>query len=72
MLEHTYFASYADDNTTYTENENAKEVIQTLEQISKPILQRFKDNKMKLNPDKWHLILSGKENSGINVGKNCH
>ena len=27
MLEHTYFASYADNNTPYTENENAKEVI---------------------------------------------
>ena len=23
---------------------------------------------MKLNPDKCHLILSGKENTGINVG----
>ena len=40
-----------------------EEVIQTLEQISKPFLKRFKDNKMKLNPD--HLILSGKENREI-------
>ena len=28
----------------------------------------FKDNKMKLNPDKCHLILSGKENRGTNIG----
>ena len=68
MLEHTYFASYADDNTPYTVNENTKEVIQTLEQIFKPRLQWFKDNQMKLNPNKCHLILSGKENRGINVG----
>ena len=68
MLEHTYFASYADDNTPYTVNENAEEVIRTLEQISKPLLQWFKDNKMKLNPDKCHLILSGKENRGVSVG----
>ena len=31
------------------------------------ILLSFKDNKMKLNPDKCHLILSGKENREINV-----
>ena len=68
MLDHTYFASYADDNTPYTRNKNAEEVIRTLEQIFKPLLQWFKDNKMKLNPDKCHLILSGKENRGINVG----
>ena len=68
MLGHTYFASYADDNTPYTVNENAEEVIRTLEQISKPLLQWFKDNKMKLNSDKCHLILSRKENRGINFG----
>ena len=49
-------------------NENAEEVIRTLEQISKPLQQWFKDNKMKLNPDKCHLILSDKENRGINIG----
>ena len=68
MLDHNYFASYADDNTPYTVNENAEEVIRTLEQISKPLLQWFKDNKMKLNSDECHLILSGKENREINVG----
>ena len=68
MLDHTYSASYADDNTPCTVKENAEEVIRTLEQLSKPLLQWFKDNKMKLNPDQFHLILSGKENRGINVG----
>ena len=68
MLEHTYFPSYADENTPYTVNENTKEVIQTLEQIFKPRLQWFKDNQMKLNPNKCRLILSGKENRGIDVG----
>ena len=38
ILDHTYFVSCADDNTPYTVNENAEEVIQTLEQISKPFL----------------------------------
>ena len=61
MLDHTYFASYADDNTPYTINENVEEVIRNSEQISKPPLQWCKDNKMKLNSDKCHLILSHKE-----------
>ena len=68
ILDHTYVASYANDSTRYTVNENAGEVIRTLEQISRPLLQWFKDNKIKLNPNKCHLILSGKENIGINVG----
>ena len=68
MLEHTYFASYADGNTPYIVNKNAEEVIRTLERISKPLLLWYKDNKMHLNLDTCHLILSGKENRGINVG----
>ena len=38
---------------------------QTLEQIFKSLLKWFKDNQTKLNPDKSHLILSGKENRRI-------
>ena len=61
--------------TLYTVRENSKGVIRTLEEINKPLLKRYKDNKMKLNPDKCHLLMSGKEYSNINVGnitKNSH
>ena len=67
ILDHTYFTSYASGNTPYTVNENTEEVIQILQHISKPLLQWFKDNKMRLNLDNCHLILSGKENRGVNV-----
>ena len=53
---------------TYTVNENAEEVNRTLKEISKPLQKWFRDNKMKLNPDKYHLILSGKVDKGINFG----
>ena len=53
---------------TYTVNENAEEVNRTLKQISKPLQKWFRGNKMKLNPDKYHLILSGKVDKGINFG----
>ena len=53
---------------TYTVNENAEEVNRTLKEISKPLQKWFRGNKMKLNPDKYHLILSGKVDKGINFG----
>ena len=53
---------------TYTVNENAEEVNRTLKEISKPLQKWFRDNKMKLNPDKYHLILSGKVDKGIKFG----
>ena len=52
---------------TYTVNENAEEVNRTLKEISKPLQKWFRGNKMKLNPDKYHLILSGKVDKGINL-----
>ena len=53
---------------TYTVNENAEEVNRTLKEISKPLQKWFRGNKMKLNPDKYHLILSVKVDKGINFG----
>lgn len=53
---------------TYTVNENAEEVNRTLKEISKPLQKWFRGNKMKLNSDKYHLILSGKVDKGINLG----
>ena len=53
---------------TYTVNENAEEVNRTLKEISKPLQKWFRGNKMKLNPDKYHLILNGKVDKGINFG----
>ena len=67
MLEHTYFASYADDNTPCTVNENAEEVTWTFKQIFESLLQWFQDSKIKFDLDKCHLIMGGKENREINV-----
>ena len=39
ILDQTYFASYVDNNTPYTVNENAEEVIRTLKEITKPLLK---------------------------------
>ena len=62
ILDNTYFASYADDKTSYTINQNEGSVTKALEELSILILSWFKGNKLKPDLDKWHLIVSGTEN----------
>ena len=62
ILDNTYFASYADDKTSYTINQNAGFVTKALEELSILILSWFKGNKLKPDLGKWHLIVSGTEN----------
>ena len=67
ILDNTYFASYADDNTSYTINQNTDTVTKSLEELSIPLLSWFKENKLKLNLDKCHLIVSGTKNAKIKL-----
>ena len=64
----TYFASYADDNTTCIVQKNTSKTIKSFEEISKPLIEWFKDNEIKLNPNKCHLIFSYSDIISINVG----
>ena len=52
------FSSYADDNTPYVCELSLDEVIISLENIATRLLNWFRDNEMKANPDKFHLLLS--------------
>lgn len=52
------FSSYADDNTPYVCKSNIGEVISSLENVATQLLDWFKDNEMKANPSKFHLLLS--------------
>ena len=67
ILDKTYFSSYAGNNR-YTAQKNTSEAKKSLEEISKPLIEWFKDNKMKVNPDKCHLILNNYEIKTINFG----
>ena len=42
ILDKTYFAGYADDNTPYTMQKNANEIVKSLEEISKLVIEWFK------------------------------
>lgn len=69
MIDQIHFESYADDNTPYTENENIDQVIRIIEDTSIPLLKWFKD-KIKINRDKYYLLLIGNDDRSVNVG-NC-
>ena len=66
-MDKTYFASYAGGNTSYTVHINANDVVKSLEETSKLLIEWFKDEKMKLNLDKCYLVLSGSDVITINA-----
>ena len=65
IFDNTDFASYADDNTSYTINQNTDSVTKSLNELSILLLSWFKENKLKLNLDKCYVIVSGTENAKI-------
>ena len=65
-MKETSFTSYADDNTPYVTAENLYEVIKSLEEDFIKLFQWFSDNQMKVNHNKCHLLVSGKNNVTMN------
>ena len=51
-------SSYTDNNTPYTSDFNLEEVIQKLELTTNNLLEWFKNNHMKANADKCHLLVT--------------
>ena len=51
-------SNYADDNSPYEFNYTPEEVITQLEEDANVLISWFKNNYLKPNPDKWHLLLS--------------
>ena len=67
IMKETSFASYTDDNSPYVTPENLDDVIKSLEEDSIKLFQWFSDNQMKANHDKFHLLVSGKNNVTMNA-----
>ena len=61
------FAIYADNNTLYVVGENTKEVIETLENSSKELMQQLYNNRIKANAVKCHLLTSSNEKPTISI-----
>ena len=60
-------ASYADDNTPHDTNKNLDTVLKDLEQGSDTLLKWFTDDRLRPNPEKFHLLVSTNEKILLNV-----
>ena len=68
IIEDTHIASYADDNTPYVIADNIDGVIQSLEEASEILFKWFNDNLMRINADKYHLLVSTNNTVKIKIG----
>ena len=69
-------ANYADDTTPYVYGIDITSVIKSLEKAGDLVFNWFRNNQMKGNEDKCHIVLSTHENVHVNIGtsqiKNSH
>ena len=61
VLTTIYFTGYADNNTPFAVRDNVADVTKTLEKIGENLVNRFSNKEMKLNTDKFHLLLNSQE-----------
>ena len=61
-------ANYADDNTKYNSGINIKEVVTSLEIVSKVNFQWFRDNQFQVNTNKCQVLLSNDKQVQVNIG----
>ena len=60
-------SSYVDDNTPYMVADNVDDLITSLEQASNGLFESFKNNPLKSNADKFHLLVSTNDRVSMNV-----
>ena len=56
MIEKFDIPNFADDNTPYVIGHNISSVVEILEEVACAIFKWLKDNEMKANADKCHVI----------------
>ena len=59
--------NYADDNTPYNFHFSLDNVISNLEKPTNSLLNWFRENHMKANADKCHLLVSSNESCTANI-----
>ena len=58
IIEKLDIANFVDDSTPYVTGDNISSVVKLLEEVGCAIFQWFKDNEMKANTDKCHVLLN--------------
>ena len=66
-LKATYFTGYADDNTLFVVRDNIADIIKASEEIGEMLVNWFLNNEMKLNTDKYHLLLNSRETNTFKI-----
>ena len=59
--------SYADDNTPFAMGDSELEVINEIKTVAESLTLWFRNNCMKVNPDKLHLLLSDKKIHQVDI-----
>ena len=62
-------ASYADHNTPYASSSNLDALINKLEESTNNLFQWFRNNHMKANADKCHLLVTGNYKVSANINE---
>ena len=68
LLKDIDIASYADDSALFIVENNIDSAIEYLEQVSDALFNWFKNNSLKNNVDKCHVLVSTKKPVGIKIG----
>ena len=71
FLKDVGICNFADDITTYISEESLENALKTFEKNTMFAISWFENNCMKLNTDKFHLIVSGYKHEQVwaNIGK---
>ena len=69
ILNNADIASYVDDNTPYVIADDISGVITSLEKASKLLFEWFKNNLLKGNADKCHLLVSSSDAVNLRVSE---
>ena len=67
FVKDTQICNYTDDTTIYACDNNIKSIIEKLESDALKIAEWFRNNCMKLNEDKCHLMVFGKKSNDISL-----
>ena len=62
-------ASYTDDNTPYASSSNLDAIIKKLVESTNNLFQWFRNDHMKVNAEKYHLLVTGSYEASANINE---
>ena len=69
IIEKIDIADFADDNTLYVTGDNISSVVKHLEKVAGAIFQWFKDNELKANAGKCHVLLNRSNDLTVKINE---